>query len=206
MGMSLYLHEIIEAAKRLYLRRHKPKEIADIINVPLRTVYDWRNKGQWDDLLSYETVEDAMAHRLALLAEKEDKQPIDLEEIKSLIDSLVRLRAGRNRDDGESRQNGTGEKRNQGKKKSNTRKYKNDVPGSTLILNLKAIPLFCTQRTARRNCIFCPTILSPPSPTTVMFTWTNFSGYRDLTNFTKSRQAWPHIKNGAKLCFQRLPQ
>ncbi|WP_320042459.1 terminase large subunit domain-containing protein [uncultured Desulfobacter sp.] len=38
------------AAKRLYLRRHKPKEIAEITNVPLRTVYDWRNKGQWDDM------------------------------------------------------------------------------------------------------------------------------------------------------------
>ena len=92
--MSPYPPEIKDAAKRLYLRRHKPKEIADIANVPLRTVYDWRNKEGWDDLLSHETVEGAMARRLALLAEKEEKAPIDLEEIKSLTDSLVRLRAG----------------------------------------------------------------------------------------------------------------
>nr|WP_321399320.1 terminase family protein [uncultured Desulfobacter sp.] len=134
--MSYYPQEILEAAKRLYLRRHKPKEIAEITNVPLRTVYDWRNKGQWDDMLSYETVEEAMARRLAILAEKEDKQPIDLEEIKSLTDSLIRLSASRSRDNSEKPQGGTwtgtgGNPKQGGKKKSNTRKHKNDVSGLT---------------------------------------------------------------------------
>ena len=129
--MSPYPPEIKEAAKRLYLRRHKPKEIADIANVPLRTVYDWRNKDGWDDLLSHETVEGAMARRLALLAEKENKEQIDLEEIKSLVDSLVRLRAGQNRDNGGGGDS-QGKTRGKGaRKKSNTRKRKNDVSGLT---------------------------------------------------------------------------
>ncbi len=128
--MSHYPPEIQDAAKRLYLRRHKPKEIAELLNTPLRTVYDWRTKGDWDDLLSHETVEGAMSRRLALLAEKEVKTEMDLAELKSLTDSLVRLRAGRNQG-GQSK----GDRKSRGgesRKKSNTRKYKNDVTGLKL--------------------------------------------------------------------------
>lgn len=121
--MSHYPPEIKDAAKRLYLRRHKPKEIADILSIPWRTVYDWRTKGDWDNLLSHETVEAALSRRLALLVEKEKKEPIDLEEINSLTNSLVKLRVGRNRESNENSNGGKSKRR----KKSNTRKYKNDV-------------------------------------------------------------------------------
>ncbi|MBU0971269.1 MAG: terminase family protein, partial [Proteobacteria bacterium] len=123
--MSYYPPEIQDAAKRLYLRRHKPKEIAELLNTPLRTVYDWRTKGEWDDLLSHETVEGAMSRRLALLAEKEEKTEMDLAELKSLTDSLVRLRAGRH----QSNHGDNDKKRDGGKprQRSNTQKRKNDV-------------------------------------------------------------------------------
>ena len=90
--MSFYTQEIKDAAKRLYLRHHTPKEIAVIVNAPLRTVYDWRTKGQWDDLLSTESVEEAMSRRLTLLAGKETKTQFDLAEMGSLTKSLVALR------------------------------------------------------------------------------------------------------------------
>jgi uncharacterized protein YjcR len=123
--MSHYPPEIQDAAKRLYLRRHKAKEITELLGVPLRTVYDWRTKGEWDDLLSHETVEGAFSRRLALLAEKETKTEMDLAELKSLTDSLVRLRSARNQPGGNGKKSRGGEPR----KKSNTRKYKNDVSG-----------------------------------------------------------------------------
>ncbi|MCP3941012.1 MAG: terminase [Desulfobacteraceae bacterium] len=116
----------MDAAKRLYLRRHKPKEIADILNIPPRTVYDWRTKGEWDNLLSHETVEEAFSRRLALLAEKDPKTELDLFEIKSLTDSLVRLRAGRNQSNTEGQESGNN-KRGKSQKRSNTKKRKNDV-------------------------------------------------------------------------------
>lgn len=127
--MNHYPPEIVDAAKRLYLRRHKPREIADIMSVPLRTVYDWRTKGEWDDLLSHETVEGAMARRLALLAEKEDKAPIDLEEIKSLTDSLVRLRALQPKKTIEKNESEEGGSTEKGSRKGKARKRQNDVSG-----------------------------------------------------------------------------
>jgi uncharacterized protein YjcR len=120
--MKHYPYEITDAAKRLYLRRHKPKEIADILSVPLRTVYEWKQKGNWEDLLSHETVEEAFARRLALLVEKEDKTQIDLQELKSLTDSLVKIRQTAIKQDKSSN---TGPKQQRQGKKNKPKK--NDV-------------------------------------------------------------------------------
>ena len=129
--MSLYTQEIKDAAKRLYLRHHTPKEIAVIVNAPLRTIYDWRTKGQWDELLSTESVEEAMGRRLTLLAEKEPKTQFDLAEMASLTKSLVSLRQSRmwmEKQEKQARQvkesggdikEGTERKRRPGKKKKN---------------------------------------------------------------------------------------
>lgn len=121
--MSNHPQEIIDAAKRLYLRRHKPREIAELLSVPLRTVYEWRKQGKWDDLLIHETVEESFSRRLALIAEKENKTKQDLDEIKVLTDSLVRIKSIQ-------RKNEPAEERESGQKRNNRRrnkKNKNDV-------------------------------------------------------------------------------
>ncbi|WP_419174416.1 terminase large subunit domain-containing protein [Desulfosediminicola sp.] len=115
--------EIIEAAKKLYLRRHKPREIAELLGVPLRTVYEWRKQGQWDDLMVHETIEESFTRRLALLAEKENKTKQDLDEIKTLTDSLVRIKTIQNKaSQAEEREPGQSRK-----KKRRNKKRKNDV-------------------------------------------------------------------------------
>ena len=129
--MSLYPQEIKDAAKRLFLRRHTPKEISEIVHVPLRTVYDWRTKGQWDDLLMSEAPEEAMSRRLTLLAEKEVKTQFDLAEMGSLTKSLVALRQSRmwmeRREKQEKESKGeTGKGESPGKKQKRN-KRKNDV-------------------------------------------------------------------------------
>lgn len=139
--MKQYPQEIQDASKRLYLRRHKPKEIADVLGVPLRTIYDWRTKGEWDDLLSDETIEESFARRLAVLAEKDPKTKIDIAEMETLTGSLVKLRNARaalidtqassragnqGQGDAGSGTGGTGSG-GKAKKKTKGKKRKNDV-------------------------------------------------------------------------------
>ena len=134
--MGLHTKEIRDAAKRLYLRHHTPKEIAAIVNAPLRTIYDWRTKGQWDDLLSTESVEEAMGRRLALLSERDEKTKLELTEMNSLVESLVKLRHSRMLMEGkghpgegaeESKKKGaSGGKRRRGKKKNDVTGIKED--------------------------------------------------------------------------------
>lgn len=125
--MSPHPPEIKEAAKKMYLRRHKAKEIAELLGTPARTIYDWRTKGQWDDMLSHETVEGTMGRRLALIVEKEDKTPLDLEEIDSLTTSLIKLQGARARNNSNNGDNRKGQGGNPRRKRNNTRKRKNDV-------------------------------------------------------------------------------
>jgi len=131
-----YTHEMKIAARSLFLRHYTAKEIAVIVNAPLRTVYDWRTKGEWDNMLAHETKEEAMSRRVTLLAERDGKTKLELKEMECLVDGLVKLRKSRmNMDrqrqqegdtpEGESRQRNTGKKRKPGKKR------KNDVTGIT---------------------------------------------------------------------------
>lgn len=125
--MGKYSPEIQAAAKKLYLRRHKAKEIAELLDVPLRTVYDWKMRGNWEDLLATETLEDAYIRRLALLAEKEVKTKVDLDEIRTLTDSMVRIHNAKKRE--ENRQDSGSVEHNNGKKRKVKRgpTRKNDV-------------------------------------------------------------------------------
>ncbi|MGB3222538.1 MAG: terminase family protein [Desulforhopalus sp.] len=122
--MSNYPPEIKQAAKKLHLKRHKAREIVELLNIPLRTFYDWRIKGEWDDLLSHETMEEAISRRLALLAEKEEKTKIDLDEFSTLTDSIVRIKSIRQAPKNIEQTEKT--PRNN-KRKSGTKKRKNDV-------------------------------------------------------------------------------
>ena len=89
--MSQYPVEVKNAARSLYLKRYKIKEIADTLNIPKRTLYHWADVDNWNDLIAYETAEEAIKRRLTLLAEREDKTKTDLVEFDVLISSLERL-------------------------------------------------------------------------------------------------------------------
>ncbi|MFW5487361.1 MAG: terminase large subunit domain-containing protein [Desulfovibrio sp.] len=90
-NMPQYPEEVIQAARGLFLRRHKIAEIHKMLNVPMRTLYHWRDAGCWDDLLQHESVEEATKRRLVLLVEKPEKNRTDLAEIELLTTSLERL-------------------------------------------------------------------------------------------------------------------
>ena len=132
MGNKNWPDEIRTAARSLYLRRYAVSEIADMLSVPVRTLYNWADSGRWDDLLSHEGAEEAASRRLALLLEREDKSPRDLKEVDTLVGTLERLqklrlrekeaREGRNAEG--SPPGASGEKERKGKKKA---AVKNDV-------------------------------------------------------------------------------
>lgn len=97
-----YSPELREAAKRLYLRRYTPQEIADELTLPNnRIIYHWADKYGWRDLLREEEVDDAIARRVVLLMDLPEKSPAQLKELDMLIEKHVKLKkqrqqAGRN--------------------------------------------------------------------------------------------------------------
>ncbi len=90
--MSKYPAEIKEAAKKLYIQRHKPREISGLLNVPVRTIYDWIEKENWNDLFITDSVEEALNRRLVVVIAKEQKKEIDLKEIDTLTNALDRIK------------------------------------------------------------------------------------------------------------------
>ncbi len=89
--MEQYPEEVKQAARSLYLRRYKIREIAEALSVPKRTVYHWAQADSWEDLVAYETAEEAMQRRLAILAEREAKDVTELDEMDRLVAGLERL-------------------------------------------------------------------------------------------------------------------
>ena len=132
MGNKNWPDEIRTTARSLYLRRYAVSEIADMLSVPVRTLYNWADSGRWDDLLSHEGAEEAASRRLALLLEREDKSPRDLKEVDTLVGTLERLQKLRLREkeakEGRSAEGSppgaSGGKERKGKKKA---AVKNDV-------------------------------------------------------------------------------
>ncbi|WP_338522426.1 terminase family protein [Pseudomonas batumici] len=87
-----YSIEIKETAKRLYLRRCKPREIQVQLKLSnVRIVYYWIEKGGWDDLLSDEEPLTAVSRRITLLLEKSGSLA------KGELDELDRLTTVRER-------------------------------------------------------------------------------------------------------------
>lgn len=88
-----YLPEVKDAAKRLYLRRYKPREIQAQLHLPnTRIVYYWIAKGGWDELLTDEEPLTAVSRRITLILEKKETltKP-DLDELDRLIQVRERL-------------------------------------------------------------------------------------------------------------------
>ena len=93
MLLMPYSEHIKEAAKRLYLRRHKIQEIKEKLNLPnARIVYYWISKGGWEELLTDEDPLDAVSRRITRVLEKtEVLGKSDLAELDRLIQARERL-------------------------------------------------------------------------------------------------------------------
>ena len=143
-----YSTEVKEAAKRLFLRRYKAKEIQAQLNLPnIRIVYHWIRVGGWEDMLTDEEPLTAVSRRITLLLEKTDvltKGELDeLDRLTTLRERLAKqcvksvptaAGAPAREDDDSSRseparrsRSGRGEK---GEKKRE-KKAKNDISGLT---------------------------------------------------------------------------
>lgn len=83
--------EVVNAARSMFLRRVLVSEIAKTFDVSDRTVYNWRDRYGWEDLLQCESVEQAIARQLTRLIELEEKTDKQLDEIDRLINSLEKL-------------------------------------------------------------------------------------------------------------------
>ena len=95
--MSRYPEEIKSAARSLYIKGFTPKEIAQELNIPQRTVYNWSNKYQWAKLIAYESMEEAITRRYNLLAQKNGKTELELVEMRDLVAQHVKIVGQRNK-------------------------------------------------------------------------------------------------------------
>lgn len=141
-----YSTEVKETAKRLYLRRCKPREIQAQLKLPnVRIVYYWIARGGWDEMLTDEEPVTAVSRRITLLLEKQGTLS------KGDLDELDRLTTVRERllkqsakpahpaaseapaERGEGREGQRGERRNRGERGGQRREKppKNDVSGLT---------------------------------------------------------------------------
>ncbi|MBS7559384.1 terminase family protein [Pseudomonas sp. RC4D1] len=142
-----YSTEVKEAAKRLFLRRCKAKEIQAQLNLPnIRIVYYWIRQGGWEDMLSDEEPLTAVSRRITLLLEKATSlTKDDLNELDRLTTIRERLQKqaakpspapplGDNQDEPqEPRQRSRGDRsgRGEGGGKKREKKAKNDVSDLT---------------------------------------------------------------------------
>ncbi|EEU1723756.1 hypothetical protein E3244_005545, partial [Escherichia coli] len=53
--MAKYSDELKEAARTLYMKSWTPKDIAQELNIPPRTIYHWADVGKWASLLPVES-------------------------------------------------------------------------------------------------------------------------------------------------------
>ncbi|MES4611012.1 MAG: terminase large subunit domain-containing protein [Ewingella sp.] len=95
--MAKYSNEIKEAARALYIKRWTPKDIAQELNLPPRTIYHWADVGQWAGLLPAESIEDSIARRVNQLTNREKKTALELEELRDLVAQHVKLMAQNNK-------------------------------------------------------------------------------------------------------------
>lgn len=91
-----YSPEIVQAAKRLYLRHYTPEEIQAELNMPnSRIIYHWADKFSWRDMLREEEVDEAIARRIVMLTDVFDKTGNQIKELDMLIEKHVKLKKQR---------------------------------------------------------------------------------------------------------------
>lgn len=95
--MAKYSDEVKDAARSLYIKQWTPKDIAQELNLPVRTIYHWADVGQWASLLPVESVEAAIGRRIGQLSTREKKTALELEELRDLVAQHVKLMAQTNK-------------------------------------------------------------------------------------------------------------
>ncbi|MBJ7536961.1 terminase large subunit domain-containing protein [Marinomonas transparens] len=76
--------DTIDHARLLYIRAHKPSEIADRLNVSERTIFNWINTFNWKELLAFDTAEIEVSRRISTLTNRENKTKDEVQELASL--------------------------------------------------------------------------------------------------------------------------
>lgn len=76
--------DTIDHARLLYIRAHKPAEIATRLNVSERTVFNWIEKFNWKELLAFDTAEIEVSRRISTLTNRENKTKEEVQELASL--------------------------------------------------------------------------------------------------------------------------
>lgn len=78
--------------KEFFMKGFSLAEISEKTKIDLRTLYNWKEKFQWLDNASSDSVEYVLSRRLALLAERESKTSNELRELELLIDKFGDLK------------------------------------------------------------------------------------------------------------------
>jgi uncharacterized protein YjcR len=89
---SKYSKPCQENCMRLYLRGFTMAEIERETGVPERTLYNWRDNGDWDRLNPPDTIEIAIGRRINLLAELPNKTSEQLHEFERLCKTFGETR------------------------------------------------------------------------------------------------------------------
>lgn len=125
---SVYPDEVKTAAKMMWLRRMSAREIAAQLNLnSMRVVYQWAEKGRWEEMLQHETVEQATARQLIVLVEKPNKTDADYKEIDRLSNLLDKLAGIDLKKARAAKERATASRGESGGGKSRKRKPKNDI-------------------------------------------------------------------------------
>jgi len=85
-----YPPEVIDAAKRLFIRGYTVQDISREIGIVDRTIYNWRDAGDWENYCPPDTIEIALARRINVLSER-DKTPEELNEFIQLVGVFGKL-------------------------------------------------------------------------------------------------------------------
>jgi uncharacterized protein YjcR len=73
-----------QLARTLFLKGWTIAEIANEINIKARTIYQWRDGDSWDEFIPPDSAEIALARRINILAERENKTKLEIEELDKL--------------------------------------------------------------------------------------------------------------------------
>ncbi len=124
--------EIKLAARALFLQGMSITEVAEKFGVTGRTVYNWRDEGQWGDLIAGVSIEQAVSRRIILLTEKDGKTKEELEELDKLfkhLEHIARIDQIKAKKLQTANDDGTLKTERADKKKKNS--AKNDISGIT---------------------------------------------------------------------------